>query len=224
MSLELAITDLAAAMRELAAATRGAPLGVVLAADQPAPQAGTPAAESPAADKPRRGRPPKVEGKPTLALNPGDPEGTTYWHHVKSDTAYAMAPGDTTALPEGAYQIDGPFFLAKKAEIAAKYPESAKPAAASGPVAPAHSPPTATAAVAGAASTKVLDYATVRAALLQVAKDDPAAGRDKVLAVLAAVKVNAVPELATASAELLAAVMAQLSAPAAAAESDALFG
>lgn len=239
MTLELAITDLAAAMRELAAATRGAPLGVVLTAgDAAADLAGTPRPDSPAkeataeqataaqaaADKPKRGRP---AGKPSGQkvssdfgpANNGDAEGTTYWSDPVHRTIYKLVPGDGNVPIVGSGQITGAAYVEKQAALAAQFPSSAT---APAPAASAHTPATATAAAAGAATTKALDYNVVRAALLQVAKDDPVAGRDKVLAILAAVKINTVPELATANAEVLADVMARIATKAP--EADSLFG
>jgi hypothetical protein len=225
MSLEQAIADLTTAVREnTAALTRSA---VVLTdADAAADAAGTPRPDNPtaqataaqAAEKPKRGRPPAVKPAANFGpVNSGDPEGTTYWFNAKHDSAYRITPTDPQTDMMGSEQITAAAFNEHQTRLAAKYASAATAQAAqSAAKAPTTVAPTTTAAGAS-------DYNAVRAALLQLAKDDPVKGRERVLAILAQFKVNAVPDLASATADVLAQVMAAAKAPAAA-ESDALFG
>lgn len=229
MSLEQAIHELAAAIRAQTSASTGSDTVLTAVLEQTAGQQASP---QPEADKPKRGRPAgsgKPSGQKVSAefgpANSGDAEGTTYWSDPVHNTIYKLVPGDGNVPIVGSGQITGAAFLEKQAALAKQFPASAAPAPAP---AAAPSTPTATAAPAAAPTTAAgaaPDYPAVRAALLQLAKDDPATGRDRVLAILAAVKVNAVPELATAGADALAAVMLQIGAANAPANAtDALFG
>jgi hypothetical protein len=209
MSIEQAITDLTAAIREFIAS---------------ATQQCTAAPAAAAAESPKRGRPRKdaSAAEPTGPADAlGNPAGTTYWLNTKHDSVYRIVPGDgSSPMPEST-QLSIEQFPVEQARIAEKFKHvpgatpsptqaQSQPAAQTASSAAASRPTAATnpTAAQGAAP----DYAATRVALLAIANGDPTNGRARVMAILSANGVNSVPELANKSAEVLAAVHAAATA------------
>lgn len=153
MSLEQALAENTAVMKQLIVVLSTAAEGGAVTAAPAKSRKSKAAAEEVAAAPVVQAQ---VQTAATFALNPGDPEGTKYFIIESKNTAYRQLPGDVDCTVPDALQVSGSEFDAYKAELAKKFPSASAPApapaqAAPAPTAaPATSEPSATAQVAGA--------------------------------------------------------------------------
>lgn len=232
MSLEQNVAALTAAVVDLTTALRASGAGAQDASATLAAFAATvPASTDPAPPKRGPGRPPKnpqipaPEAQDFGPANEGDVNGTAYYACDAHNTVAKFAPTDSLSAVSDRtkwVQVTGAEYLAKRAALAERFPTSAVST-------PAAAPPTPTAAPAPSAAPAASDppsnaqsptFASVQDALLAVAKNDPAKGRERIVKALAVAGVKVVSQLVDKPADVLAAVLAAASAV----ETDPLFG
>lgn len=224
MSLELALAENTATLKLVLAALQSgalAPTAVAAAASEAVTPAkptatrgkGGKATETPAANLQSGVN----DGKrASMQLQPGDPEGTRYFHIPEHRTVAAIKPGDVIPSMAGLREITGDTYASLKAEYTS-------PSSAAAPSTAAAETPAATTQVAPTASSSVPATSPQAASL-----DGPgivskcqalhkAHGNDGLLDVLKHFGVTRVPDLAAKSekfAEIAAYIDAKLAPPA----------
>lgn len=194
MSLELALTECTAAIRQLIVV-----MTTANEAEQPA--GGESTAE---AGKRTRRTKAQIEADNAAAtttvkhelLAEGDPAGTRYFHIEAHNTIYRQLPNDPDCTMAGAIIISGTEYTRLKAMYAAKFPTSAQgaQATAAAPTPAATTPAASTASSTQPDASAAPTMQSVTAKLMAIHKRDGNAGLAPILAHFGVTKV---PELAS---------------------------
>lgn len=161
-------------------------------------------------------------GATTTSFGPvveGDPDGTRYFVIAKHNTVCAIKPGEQIPNVEGQKEVSGEHYLIAKAQLAAKF-ATAPAATQTTTQATATTAPTATAQQVSAPEGPTFEQVVAKARELHGLK-----GNDGLMVVLTKFGAGSVPALngKAPNAELIKAIEAEITPPAAAAAAPVSF-